>query len=70
MARFIAELPQKSQITDYISLGDMAKTFPESTVKSILDATGRSGIRHAVRVIRRPPPVFHAILLRGGDEVL
>jgi hypothetical protein len=45
MARTIAELPRGSRITDYISLGVVAKTFPVDTVKSILEATGRSSRR-------------------------
>ena len=36
MARTIAELPKGSRITDYISLGVVAKTFPVATVKWVL----------------------------------
>jgi len=45
MARTVAELPKGSRITDYISLGVVAKTFPVATVKSVLEATGRSSRR-------------------------
>jgi hypothetical protein len=45
MARTLAELPKGSRITDYISLGVVAKTFPEATVKSVLADTGRSSRR-------------------------
>jgi Insertion element 4 transposase N-terminal/Transposase DDE domain len=45
MARTIAELPKGSRITDYISLGVVAKTFPVATVKSVLEVTGRSSRR-------------------------
>jgi len=45
MARTIAELPKGSRITDYISLGVVAKTFPVATVKSVLDTTGRNSRR-------------------------
>ena len=45
MARTIAELPKGSRITDYISLGVVAKAFPVATVKSVLEATGRSSRR-------------------------
>ena len=45
MARTIAELPKGSRITDYISLGVVAKSFPVDTVKSVLEATGRSSRR-------------------------
>lgn len=36
MARTIAELPKGSRITDYISLGVLATTFPLSQVKAVL----------------------------------
>lgn len=45
MARTLAELPKGSRITDYISLGVVTKTFPAATVKSVLEATGRSSRR-------------------------
>ena len=45
MARTIAELPKGSRITDYVSLGVVAKTFPLTTVKSVLVSTGRQSIR-------------------------
>jgi hypothetical protein len=45
MARTLAELPKGSRITDYISLGVVAKTFPVDAVKSVLEATGRSSRR-------------------------
>ena len=45
MARTLAELPKGSRITDYISLGVLAKTFPLATVNSILASTKRSSIR-------------------------
>jgi hypothetical protein len=45
MARTHAELPKGSRITDYISLGVVAKTFPLATVKSVLATTGRESIR-------------------------
>ena len=45
MARTLAELPKGSRITDYISLGVLAKTFPVARVKSVLEASGRSSRR-------------------------
>ena len=36
MARTIAELPKGTRITDYISLGVLATTFPLSEVKAVL----------------------------------
>ena len=45
MARTIAELPKGSRITDYVSLGVVAKTFPLRAVESVLASTGRQSIR-------------------------
>jgi len=45
MARTVAELPSGSRITDFISLGVVAKTFPLTKVKSVLAATGKDSIR-------------------------
>jgi len=45
MARTLAELPKGSRITDHISLGVIAKTFPEECVKGVLVETGRAGKR-------------------------
>src|SRR5712692_5005979 len=45
MARTVASLPEGSRITDYISLGVIAKTFPLSKVRSVLAATGTASIR-------------------------
>ena len=45
MARRIATLPAGSRITDYISLGVIAKFFPVEKVRRVLDKTGRTSIR-------------------------
>lgn len=45
MARTIASLPTGSRITDYISLGVVAKFFPARKVHEILQATNRASIR-------------------------
>lgn len=45
MARTVAELPKGSRITDHISLGVIAKTFPVEQVKRILVETGRASRR-------------------------
>ena len=45
MARRLAELPKGSRITDHISLGVIAKTFPVERVKAILVETGRASRR-------------------------
>jgi len=45
MARTLAELPKGSRITDYVSLGVLAKTFPMQKVKSVLASTGKDSIR-------------------------
>jgi len=45
MARTVAELPQGTRITDYISLGVIAKTFPLTQVRSVLATTAKASIR-------------------------
>ena len=45
MARTIATLPEGSRITDYISLGVIAKTFPIDKIRAVLSATGKASVR-------------------------
>jgi Insertion element 4 transposase N-terminal/Transposase DDE domain len=45
MARTVAELPSGSRITDYVSLGVIARTFPSAQVLAILEATARNSVR-------------------------
>jgi Insertion element 4 transposase N-terminal/Transposase DDE domain len=45
MARTVATLPAGSRITDFISLGVIARTFPVSRVHAVLHATGRASVR-------------------------
>lgn len=45
MARTVAALPAGSRITDYISLGVIAKAFPLSTIHSVLAKTKKASIR-------------------------
>ncbi len=45
MARTLAELPAGSRITDYISLGVIAKFFPRDKVDAVLKRTDRASIR-------------------------
>ncbi len=45
MACTVAELPKGTRITDHISLGVIAKTFPLQRVHAVLDAQGRSSRR-------------------------
>ena len=45
MARTVASLPAGSRITDYISLGVIAKTVPPETVRAVLVATGTASRR-------------------------
>jgi len=45
MARTVASLPPGSRITDYISLGVVAKTFPLDKIRAVLKDTEREGIR-------------------------
>jgi hypothetical protein len=46
MARTVAALSEGTRVTDYISLGVVAKTFPRDQVQAILHETGRESIRH------------------------
>lgn len=45
MARTVAALPAGSRITDYISLGVIAKFIPLTKVREVLHATNRASIR-------------------------
>lgn len=45
MARTVALLPPGSRITDYISLGVIAKFFPQEKVHAVLQETGRGSVR-------------------------
>jgi hypothetical protein len=45
MARTVASLPAGSRITDYISLGVVAKTFPPDKVRAVLAETGKQSVR-------------------------
>jgi hypothetical protein len=45
MARTVASLPAGARITDYISLGVVAKFFPREKVTAVLEETGRASVR-------------------------
>jgi hypothetical protein len=45
MARTLATLPAGSRITDYISLGVVARFFPVEKVREVLKETGRGSVR-------------------------
>jgi hypothetical protein len=45
MARTVAELPAGPRLSDYISLGVLAKTFPRARIDQILATTGKGSIR-------------------------
>ena len=45
MSRTLAALPAGSRITDYISLGVVAKTFPLDRIRAVLAATGKQSVR-------------------------
>src|SRR5450432_3539659 len=45
MSRTVAALPAGSRITDYISLGVVAKTFPLDKIHAVLAATGKESVR-------------------------
>ena len=45
MARTAAKLPAGNRITDFISLGVIAKTFPIAKIRDVLAATGKASVR-------------------------
>lgn len=45
MARTVADLPPGPRLTDYISLGVVAKAFPRARIEEILAATGKGSLR-------------------------
>ena len=45
MARTVARLPEGSRITDYLSLGVIAKSFPLDRVRAVLASTGKASSR-------------------------
>jgi Insertion element 4 transposase N-terminal/Transposase DDE domain len=45
MSRTVASLPAGSRITDYISLGVVAKTFPLEKIRASLTASGKESVR-------------------------
>src|SRR5947209_17354822 len=45
MARTLASLPAGSRITDYVSLGVLAKAFPLDKIRGVLAATGKQSVR-------------------------
>ena len=61
MAGRVAELRNGTRITDHISLGVVAKTFPVEKVKAVLEATGKQSQRQ--RDWPAPVVVYYAIAL-------
>lgn len=61
MARTVASLPAGSRITDYISLGVIAKFFPREKVDAALEQTGRASVRK--RDLPAPVVVYYVIAL-------
>jgi len=61
MARTVASLPAGSRITDYISLGVVAKFFPREKVNAVLAETGRASLRE--RDLPAPVVVYYVIAL-------
>jgi hypothetical protein len=73
MARTVATLPAGSRITDYISLGVIAKFFPADKVHAVLRETGRSSVREpnlpahvVVYYVIDCVGAVYAVLLSGG----
>jgi hypothetical protein len=61
MARTVAALPAGSRITDYISLGVIAKFFPIQKIREILEQTKRASVRE--RDLPAPIVAYYVIAL-------
>jgi hypothetical protein len=61
MARTLATLPEGSRMSDLVSLGVIAKTFPPDRVRSVLAATGKASVRE--RDLPAHVVVYYAIAL-------
>jgi hypothetical protein len=61
LARTVAELPPGARITDYISLGVISKTFPDSAIGAVLARTGKASLRQ--RDLPAPVVVYYVIAL-------
>src|SRR5471030_2465920 len=61
MARTLAALPAGSRITDYISLGVIAKFFPAEKIQEVLQQTKRASVRE--RDLPAHVVVYYAIAL-------
>lgn len=61
MARTLANLPEGSRITDYVSLGVITKTFPLKRVRAVLASTGKASLRQ--RDLPAHVVVYYAIAL-------
>ena len=61
MARTVARLPEGSRITDYVSLGVIARSFPLDRVRAVLASTGKASVRE--RDLPAHVMVYYAIAL-------
>src|ERR1700686_118127 len=61
MARTLASLPAGSRITDYVSLGVVAKTFPLDKIRVALATTGKQSVRQ--RDLPAHVVVYYVIVL-------
>ncbi len=61
MARTVARLPEGSRITDYVSLGVIAKSVPLDRVHAVLASTGKASVRE--RDLPAHVMVYYAIAL-------
>jgi len=61
MSRTVATLPAGSRITDYISLGVVAKIFPLDKIHTVLVATGKESVRQ--RDLPAQVTVYYVIAL-------
>ena len=60
-ARTLAELPQGARLTDYLSLGVLARYFPRARVHEVPDATRKANQRE--RDLPAPVVVYYVLAL-------
>ena len=61
MARKLAVLPKGTRITDYISLGEITKTFPLKSIHRVLRETGKASVRQ--RALPAHVMVYYVVAL-------
>ena len=71
MALTVARLPEGSRITDYVSLGVIARSFLLARVRAVLASIGKASVRERglPAQLRHCSGALHAVLLSGSAPV-